>query len=58
MDRYEIDHCRSLQRKQHAARVQELRHERKTEEERLVVLKKSLQTKLNVDQTKGERSAA
>ena len=44
MDRYEIDGYRSLQRKQHAARVQELRHERKTEEERLVVLKKSLQT--------------
>ena len=58
MDRHEIDHHRSLQRKQHAARVQELRHERKTEEERLVVLKKSLQTKLDVDQTKGERSAA
>ena len=58
MDRYEIDRDRSLQRKQHAARVQELRHERKTEEERLVVLKKSLQTKLDVDQTKDERSAA
>ena len=58
MDRYEIDRYRSLQRKQHAARVQELRHERKTEEERLLVLKKSLQTKLDVDQTKGERSAA
>lgn len=58
MDRYEIDRYRSLQRKQHAARVQELRHERKTEEERLVVLKKSLQTKLDVDQTTGERSAA
>ena len=58
MDRYEIDRYRSLQRKQHAARVQELRHERKTEEERLVVLKKSLQTKLDVDQIKGERQAA
>ena len=58
MDRYEIDHYRSLQRKQHAAKVQELRHERKTEQERLVVLKKSLQTKLDVDQIKSERSAA
>lgn len=58
MDRYEIDRYRSLQRKQHAARVQELRHERKTEQERLVVLKKSLQTKLDVGQIKGERQAA
>jgi len=58
MDRYEIDRYRSLQRKQHAARVQELRHERKTEQERLVVPKKSLQTKFDVDQIKGERQAA
>jgi hypothetical protein len=58
MDRYEIDRYRSLQRKQHAARVLELRHERKTEQERLVALKKSLQTKLDVDQINSERHAA
>ena len=58
MDRHEQEGYQSLFRKQHAAKMQELRRERKTEQERLVVLKKSLQTKLDVDQIKGERSAA
>jgi hypothetical protein len=58
MHRDEVDRYQSLLRKQHAARMQERRLERKTEQQRLVVLKKSLQTKLDGDQINSERSAA
>lgn len=58
MDRLELDGYQSLLRKQHAARMQELRRERKSEEERLDGLKKSLQTKLDADQIKDEPRAA
>ena len=56
MDRHEQEGYQS--RKQHAARMQELRRERKTEQERLDSLKKSLQIKLDADQTKDEPRAA
>ena len=58
MDRHEQEGYQSLFRKQHAARMQELRRERKTEQERLESLKKSLQIKLDADQTKEEPRAA
>ena len=58
MDRHELDGYQSLLRKQHAARMQELRRERKSEEERLDGLKKSLQTKLDADHMKDEPRAA
>jgi hypothetical protein len=58
MDRHEQEGYRSLLRKQHAARMQEVRRERKTEQERLDSLKKSLRTKLDADQRKDEPRAA
>ena len=58
MDHHEQEGYQSLFRKQHAARMLELRRERKTEQERLDSLKKSLQTKLGADQTKDEPRAA
>jgi hypothetical protein len=48
MDRHEIDRYKSLLRKQHEAKAQELRYERRSELERLDGLKKSLQTKLEI----------
>ena len=58
MDRHEIDRYKSLLRKQHEAKAQELRYERRSETERLHGLKKSLQTKLHADQSKDEPKAA
>jgi len=58
MDRHEIDRYKSLLRKQHEAKAQELRYERRSEMERLDGLKKSLQTKLDADQIKDEPRAA
>jgi hypothetical protein len=58
MDRHEIDRYKSLLRKQHEAKAQELRYERRSELERLDGLKKSLQTKLDADQIKDEPRAA
>jgi len=43
--------------KQHEAKKQELRHERKTEVDRLDGLKKSLQTKLHAYQKNETRAA-
>jgi hypothetical protein len=57
VDRYAISrHGESLS-KQHEAKKQELRHERKTELDRLDGLKKSLQTKLHTDQKNETRAA-
>ena len=58
MDRHEIDRYRSLLIKQHEAKAQELRYERRSETERLDGLKKSLRTKLDADQIKDEAHAA
>jgi len=58
MDRHEIDRYKSLLRKQHEAKAQELRYERRSEMERLDGLKKSLQIKLDADQIKDEPRAA
>jgi hypothetical protein len=58
MDRHEIDRYKSLLPKQHEAKAQELRYERRSELERLDGLKKSLQTKLDADQIKDEPRAA
>jgi hypothetical protein len=58
MDRHEIDRYKSLLLKQHEAKAQELRHERRSETERLDGLKKSLQAKLDADQIKDEPRAA
>jgi hypothetical protein len=58
MDRHEIDRYKSFLLRQHEARAQELRYERKSEMERLDGLKKSLQTKLDADQMKDEPRAA
>ena len=58
MDRHEQEGYQSLLRKQHAARMQELRRERKAKQDRLDSLKKSLQTKLDADHIKDEARAA
>ena len=58
MDRHEIDRYKSLLIKQHEAKAQELRYERKAEMDRLDGLKKFLQTKLDADQIKDESRAA
>ena len=58
MDRYEINRYKSLLRKQHEEKTQELRYERKSELERLDGLKNSLQTKLHADKIKDEPRAA
>jgi hypothetical protein len=58
MDRHEIDRYKSLSGKQHEAKEQELRYERRSELERLDGLKKSLQIKLDADHIKDELRAA
>ena len=58
MDRQEMERYRSLLLKQHEAKAQEVRYERRSEMERLDGLKKSLQIKLDADHIKDEPRAA
>jgi hypothetical protein len=58
MNRYEVDRYVLLSSKKHEAKIQELRHERKTEFQRLDCLKKLLQTKLQRDPTESREVQA